>query len=828
MDKKNKGLSGQEVKKRLKIYGPNKIKRKEKISPIKILISQFTSPLIILLLLSMGVSFGINIYRGENYLDSLLIGFIVLVSGLAGFIQDYKAERSIEALKKMATPDAKVIRDGKKMKIKAAEIVPGDIVILEGGDIINADARILEGNIEVNESVLTGESRSVGKQKDDNVYSSCTILNGQAIAIVNATGMKTKVGNIANKIQDIKEDKTPFQKEIKRFSHKLVIFTFAVIVVTFLAGSGKFGMLEAAFIAVSLAVAAIPEGLPAVITLALSLGAKNMVKNNALIRKLSITESIGSVDVICTDKTGTLTRGDMKVANIWAPKKTTRIKDISYKCANLCNDAKQMIEEDETKWIGDETDIALKKYAAKRSKGEGKRLGEISFTSDKKMMSVLQEMEGGKFVFVKGAPEVVIEKCSRFLDGDKIKKMSRSMRNEILDKNSKLAGQGYRVLALSYKKTSRLTEDKLVFTSLVYLSDPIRHGIKNAVRDCHKAGIRVIMITGDNPLTASAISKKAGIKSNDIFIGADLDEMSDFELNNIIKGDNNIFARTSPFHKLRILEIIKDHGYTAAMTGDGVNDALALKKSDVGIAMGIKGTEVSKQASDIILLDDNFLTIRNAIREGRRIFHNIRKFINYLLTCNLAEVLVILTATITLPFIALYPVQILWINLATDGLIALAISSDPAPESIMLKKPENNKGIINKRQGVLILTSGILMTLFLLTILFISLELGSTEKARTMLFTSFVLFEFVRIGVIKYNDKLGSIRKWFANKFLNYSLVISLLLHLVIIYTPFNKYFKVVSLNGYDWLFLGASTVIAFIVQIMATNIINRMTARTG
>src|SRR6056297_806933 len=431
MTSTTKGLSGQEARKRLQQHGPNKIKRTKKVNPLKILLSQFSSPLILILVAAAVLSFLVNYYRGESYFDSILIVIIILASGIAGFVQDYKAEKAVEALKEMATPKAKVIRDGKQQEVKATAIVPGDLVLLSGGDIIPADAKIKKGKLEVNEAVLTGESKSIKKKKGNEVYSSCSVLSGQGEVEVSATGMKTQVGQIAEKMQNIEEGKTQFQEHMHKFTNKLVYLTGLIIVLTFLAGFEKFGMIEAGLIAVSLAVAAIPEGLPAVITLALSLGAKSMVAKNALIRKLAITESIGSINTICTDKTGTLTEGDMKVDNIWSPENNKTIKNLSFRCAYYCNDAKQIYKEGKKKWVGDETEIALKKYSLGKVEKEGKRGGEISFTSERKMMSVMQTLDKEQFVFSKGAPEVLLEKCRSVATAKGSQKLDKKLEEKI-------------------------------------------------------------------------------------------------------------------------------------------------------------------------------------------------------------------------------------------------------------------------------------------------------------------------------------------------------------------------------------------------------------
>ncbi len=818
------GLSQKQVDEKIEKYGKNIIKRDKKISSIKIFINQFISPLILILVVASVFSFFVNYYNNDGYFDSILILIIVFISGISGFIQDYKAEKAVEALKKMTTPNARVIRNKEQIYVKTSFIVPGDIVVLNSGDIVPADSRVIKGKLEIDESVLTGESKSIQKINNDKVYSGCNIFSGNAIVEVYATGMDTKIGKIAGRMQNIKDEKTQFQKHIDKLSNKLVIFTGLIVLMTFFIGLRKFGVFEAGLIAISLAVAAIPEGLPAVITLTLSLGAKRMVKKNALIRKLTITESVGSINIICTDKTGTLTEGNMTVVGIWNAYKNKISQKLINQCLIYCNNAKKVVKNKEKKWIGDETEIALKRYALKFEKIKGEKEGEISFTSNRKMMTILQKFGKNEQIFSKGAPEVLINKCSKIVTANGESILSKKNKEDILKRNKKLASSGYRVLALAYKNGKILNEQNLVFLGFVYLNDPVRSNVKNSINTCHMAGIRTIMITGDNPLTAKSVADSIGIKTNNIYTGDDLNKMEDFELYDILYEQNNVFARTSPFHKLKILEILQKQKNIVAMTGDGVNDALALKKADVGIAMGIKGTEVSKQASDIILLDDNFETIESAIREGRRIFNNIKKFVNYLITCNLAEVIVILIATISLPFVALFPVHILWINLITDGLVALSLSADPASKNIMKKRPRKiNEGIIDKKLGVLIVFIGIKNSILLLFVLFISIQIVDIEYTRTILFTSFVCSEFVRIIIIKYNEGLTTMREWFANKFLNYSLIISFGLQLIIIYTPLSSYFSIIRMGLLGWLIVLTILAFSFIFGVIITKVVNRI-----
>jgi len=824
-----KGLTKKEVIENREKYGENLIKKGKKKNPLKMLLSQFISPIILLLIFAALLSFSVNYTKHQDFFDSILIIIIVLAAGIAGFIQDYKAEKTVESLQKMAAPLARVIRDGIEQEISATDVVVGDILIISGGDIISADAKILSGSVDVNESILTGESKSKVKEKRDEIYSACAIYSGNIVAKVISVGINTKIGKIVEKMKTIDENQTPFQKHMKKFTNKIVMLTIAIIIITFIIAFKKFGVMEAGLLAVSLAVAAIPEDLPAVITIALSLGAKEMAKRNALVRRLAITESIGSVNIICTDKTGTITEGKMKVKDVWTIGNQSGdskiIKDICF----FCNNARTIKDSknDKIKWVGDQTEIALKQFSG-TSNLKGKLIKEVSFSSSRKMMSVVYSIDDKNIVFSKGAPEVLIEKCDRVLFDGKITKLNKKIKTEILEKNKEFASNGMRVLGLAYKSYDgpKSIEECEVFVGLAILLDSARKEVASAMKELYSAGIRVIMITGDNPVTAEAIGREVGLKTNSVLTGSELESISDEELGEKLNNGLNIFARTNPFHKLRILDILQKQGNVVAMTGDGVNDSLALKKADVGIAMGLNGSTVAKEASGIILLDDNFSSIRNAVKEGRRIFDNIRKFVDYLLTSNVAEVIVILIATILFPFMSLFPVQILWINLITDGLPALALSVDPARPNIMKRKPKKvSEGIINKKLAMLIFGIGIKKSIIILITFLLALyvfNLG-TGEARTILFTGFIMYEFVRIGVIRYNEKLNSLKQWFSNKFLVYSLAASLLLQLFIIYGPIGNYFKVVPLSLIGWVILLSGTTVGYILGIAIAEGIDRI-----
>ncbi|MDK2849788.1 MAG: P-type Ca2+ transporter type [Candidatus Woesearchaeota archaeon] len=831
------GLTSEEVKDRLKRFGYNELKRTKKRSAWKIFISQFTSPLTLILIAVAILSFVLGYFPGQdsNLTDTILILVIVVISGIAGFIQDYKSEKTIEALQKMAVPKAKVIRDGTEQEVLMTEIVPGDVVLLDAGDVVPADAKLIDSyDLKVDESILTGESRAVHKNVDDDVYMNTHVVSGNAVAVVLKTGMKTKIGEIASKLQQIEDQKTPFDKEIDVFSKKVSLMIIGITVVILLVGLIKYNWYTSLLTAVSLAVAAIPEGLPAVIVLTLASAAKTMSKKNALIRKLNVTESLGSVNVICTDKTGTITEGKMKVRDFYFDKvynldEIRNVDEFTFKITNtilnFCNDAKSVFKEDKNVLIGDETDVAFKQYSEDKPVFDFHRTKEIPFSSKRKMMSVLGKIDDVQYILTKGAPEVVIERCDFYLKEGKVFPISKEIKQRILEQNKAFAQEGKRVLALAYKDNIGFSgvsnlenlEHSLVFVGLVSLNDPPRPEVKKAIEECKNAGIRVIMITGDNPDTALAIAKEVGIESHAALVGTEIDKLSDFELEEKLK-TINVFARVDPMHKLRLLEILQRQGNIVAMTGDGVNDSLALKKADVGIAMGIKGTDVAKEASDMILLDDNFATITVAIKEGRRVFDNIRKFVNYLFVCNFAEVGVLFLATLflTLKEPVLLPVHLLWINLLTDGLPALALGVDPPVKDIMKRPPRKiNEPIINKQLMTLIFSIGTKKMLLLFLTFFIILRFG-LPRARTALFTGFILYEFVRIASIRAQEKLN----FFSNKLVVLSLVFSLLLQLFVIYSPLNRLLDVVPLGIFEWGILIIGTLVGYMLAIFITRIV--------
>lgn len=834
------GLTTNEAKQRLQETGRNELVRTSKVHPWKILLSQFTSPLILVLIAAAAISLAVGFFPGQdpNTVDAILILIIVLVSGIFGFVQDYEAEKTIEALQEMAAPQAKVIRDGKEMEISSTEVVPGDLLLLDTGDMITADSKLIETfHLEVDESILTGESKAVHKQEDDPVYANTYVTGGNAKAVVEKTGMNTRIGEVASRLQEMSEEKTPFQEELSELGKKLSLLTLLIGLVIAVIGVFKFGFYNSLLTAISLAVAAIPEGLPAVVVLALAVGANLMVRKNALTRRLSIVESIGAVDVICADKTGTITENEMTVVKLYYNNQVVDISDekggiqdpsgeMLLKCGVLCNNSKtSRADNGEITYLGEQTEIALRKVSerllSKADFDDYQKINEVSFSSERKMMSVVMENSQVKnMVFSKGAPEVLLEHCDRiFLNGE-VAELTPDLKQTILDENEHLTRDALRVLGFAYKPAENgkdQIEENLIWIGLQAMIDPPRPEVREAIEECRTAGIRVIMITGDNPMTAEAIAKQVGLESSGVLEGSEMDQMEEDELEKRLGSNINIFARTSPFHKLSILKILeKEHN--VAMTGDGVNDALAIKKASVGISMGKKGTEVAKQASDIILLDDNFSTIRDAVKEGRTIFDNIRKFINYLLTCNFAEVAVIFLATLflTVHDPILFPVQLLWINLLTDGLVALALGVDPPAHDVMKRKPRRkNAPVISSQLGWLIGLIGLVKTVMLLLTYWIVRQYDM-ELARSVLFTAFVLYEFVRIGTIRYQEKLT----WLSNKWLLFSLFGSLALQLVIIYSPLNNYFYAAPLGLFEWGILLMGCIVGFALAIPVTKMV--------
>ncbi len=853
-----KGISEEEAKKRLLGYGLNEIREEKRISPFRIFLGQFNSFIVWILIAAVIIS----MFLGD-YLEGIVIIIILVINAIIGFIQEYRAEKAIKALKKLAGLKAKVIRGGQRREIDAAYIVPGDTIILETGDKVPADSRLVEAaSMETMESSLTGESTPVAKEtavlkhhaiiaeQKNMVFSGTILTKGRGKAIVVKTGMKTEIGNIAKMIEETEEEETPLQQKLDKFGKFLGYSTIVICAIVFLAtvsrGEDILKMFEAS---VSLAVAAIPEGLPAVVTLSLAIGVQRMVKRNALMRKLSSVETLGSTTVICADKTGTLTKDEMTVKKIYTLNSTMDVGGEGYSAEGkfskqLNNDAKLMLQigalcNDSSlsngKPLGDPTEVALIVSAAKsglrKDELEKKypRLGEVPFDSARKIMSTLHKSGRQKILYAKGAPDLLIRKCSKILANGKIKEMTSKERQKILALNDNFANNALRVLGFAYKPVSSKTPDKisesaeheLIFAGLQGMIDPPRKEVKEAIQDCKNAGIKVIMVTGDHKLTAVAIANELGL-SGDAVTGEELDEMKDFEEN---VGKISIYARVSPEHKMKIIDALKKNGHIVAMTGDGVNDAPAIKAADIGIAMGIKGTDVAKESSDMILMDDNFTSIRNAVEEGREIYDNIKKFVYYLLSSNLAEVLVIFIAILIGLKLPLVAIQLLWINLVTDGLPALALGVEPTGKNVMKRRPrKKDEHVITKVLAARMLLNGIAITIGTLGLFVWALKsrgwsFGMSPAsadpnyiyALTVSFTALVFFEL--FNALNSKSETESIFRVgiFKNKYLLLALASSLLLQLIVIYSsPLNGVFSTTALPLKDLLVIGmvASTVI--------------------
>ena len=762
------GLTDADVSSRLLKYGPNEITAKRKTSAFHVFISQFTNFLVIILILASIVSFAV----GET-LDAAVIAAIIVLNAVFGFLQEMKAEKALESLKKFAVPHTTVIRDKKKAIVDAPRVVPGDILYIEAGSRIPVDARIIEfSNFKVDESVLTGESSPVTKHdnllgdvviadRKNMVFMGTTAVYGSCIAVATGTGMRTEFGKIAETLRE-GEEKTPLQKSLEVLGKQIGIIVLLICGLVFATGVLKaLPVLEMFLTAVSLAVAAVPEGLPAVVTITLAIGLVRMAKKNSIVRKLPAVETLGAADVICSDKTGTLTKNQMTVRKVYFSGRVLDVTGEGYATRGefiengkrafsddlktlletgiLCNDASLG-----ESVVGDPTEVALivsaGKYKISDLRETCKRVHEIHFDSDRKMMSVVYERDGQMIMYTKGAVEEVLKRCMGVLRNGNIEMMTEKDRKEIQKINDNMASGALRVLAFAYKKVRDVDdENDLVFAGLQGMIDPPRPEVKSAIAQCREAGIRVVMITGDHKNTAVAIAQELGLMDGSVLTGVDLESMDDKSLEDVVDSVC-VYARVSPEHKVRIASSLKNKGHVVAMTGDGLNDAPALKRADIGIAMGIAGTDVAKEASDMVLTDDNFATIVGAVKEGREIYDNIKKFVYYLLACNTGEVMTIFFAILAGFPLPLLPLQILWMNLITDGLPALALGMEPSEPDTMKRKPRNkHERILNKGSMLYIAAIGVIMTIITLGVFYY--YLSDYTLATTMAFSTLVFLQ---------------------------------------------------------------------------------------
>jgi Ca2+-transporting ATPase len=839
------GLSTAEAAKRLEERGPNEIGTTQRTSPWTLLFDQFKNVLIVILLVATALS----AFLGHG-LEAIAIAVIVLFAVLLGFIQEYRAERAIDALRDMAAPTATVLRDGLENEIPARELVPGDAVILTSGDKVPADLRLFEAvNLKIEEAALTGESVAVEKHtnpldapdlpvgdRKNTAYAGTAVTYGRGRGVVVATGADTEFGKIARMIETVETGKTPLQENLDRVGGSLARAT--LVVVAIIVGLGLLRgqpFIEMLVFGIALAVAVVPEALPAVVTISLAIGVRRMVKRNALMRRLPAVETLGSTSVICSDKTGTLTKDEMTVRRILCAGQNLSISGAGYeprgefsshgaaieppdsagrllRAAVLASDAHIVHSELDDRWHvkGDPTEGALVVAAAKAGlmkvdlDGRYPRIDEIPFTSETKRMTTLHRGPEGSLACSKGAPEILLESCSRVLTAEGEVPLDEPAREAIRESAQEMASEALRVLGVAEKRVASLaeTEKDMTFLGLVGMIDPPRPEAKPAIETCQRAGIRAVMITGDHPVTARAVAKELGmLRHGRVVTGAELTATPDEEFEREVE-QVEVYARVSPAHKLKVVTALQKRGQVVAMTGDGVNDAPALKKADIGIAMGITGTDVTKEAAAMTLIDDNFASIVAAVEEGRAIFGNIKKYLMYLLSSNIGEICLMAGATVLGLPLPLSAVQILYVNLATDGLPALALAVDPEEPDLMRRPPRpRNRGIFTRPVVTLMVAGGLWSALANLGVFMWALGSGRTlEEAMTMTFVSLVLIQFFKAYNFR-SDRHSVLRSPFANKWLNAAITWELVLLGLILYVPvLAEPFGNFSLSGVDWM----------------------------
>ena len=825
------GLGDKDVLIRQDEFGKNKIEEGKKESLLVKFINQFKDFMIIILIIAAIISAVVSYLEGTgDYFDSIIIIAIVIFNGIMGLIQEAKAEKSIEALKKMSAPVAKVRRNGKIFTVNGEDIVPGDIVILETGNYIPADIRLINTyNLKVEESSLTGETEAV--EKDENeifsdkkislgdmrnmVFAGTAVVNGHAEGIVTNIGMNTEVGKIASMIITNEAPQTPIQKKLSEVGKVLGIACVVICALIFVIGViKKISVVEMFMTSVGLAVAAIPEGLPAIVTIILSIAVTKMAKRNAIIRKLPAVETLGSSKVICSDKTGTLTENNMKVVEIIGNKNKTL--EYGALCCN-CEINEGVVE-------GEPTEVAIVKEAVKEKQNKVlPRICEIPFDSNRKLMTTVNELENGKYrIITKGAPEILLGICDYYEENNTVYDMNSSFLSKIKNKNEKMAEKALRVLGVAYLDVDIMPkeiepdflEKGLIFVGLIGMRDPPRKGVKEAVLACRRAGIKTVMITGDHITTAKAIAKDLEIlKGRELAItGQELDKIPDSKLEKDIM-NYSVFARVTPEHKVRIVKAFQKTGAVVAMTGDGVNDAPALKKSDIGIAMGLKGTDVAKNAADMILNDDNFVTIVDAVKQGRNIFDNIKKAIHFLIATNIGEIVTIFVGLLLGVKSPLLAIQLLWVNLVTDSLPAIALGLEPPEKNIMNRPPRDSRksifadGLMGK-----IVVEGFMIGMFTILAFFIGNKYYGIEVARTMAFISLGMLELIHSFNVKSEESIFKVGL-FENKYLLGAFVLGTVLQLGIVFVPsLAEIFKLTQLNSTQWLITLAISIAPIII----------------
>ena len=847
------GLTSAEATRRLAEYGPNELRAAGRVSPWTVLIGQFKNVLIVILLVATALSAILG-----HGVEAIAIAVIVLLAVLLGFVQEYRAERAIEALRRMAALTATAVRDGEEDEIPARELVPGDVILLRAGDVVPADARLVEAiNLQIEEAALTGESVPVEKHtaplagdqlalgdRKNLVYSGTVAAYGRGLAVVIATGMNTEFGKITGMLQTVESGKTPLQENLDRMGKTLA--KAALVIVALIVALGVLrgqSFIDMFIFGIALAVAVVPEALPAVVTISLALGVQRMVKRNALVRRLPVVEALGSTTIICSDKTGTLTRDEMTVRKIFIAGRLIDVSGAGYdphgsfsqdgspgapsgpllellRGAVLASDARLVTKEGHWHIKGDPTEGSLVVAAAKAGldrvdlETEYPRISEIPFTSETKRMTTLHETAEGLVAYAKGAAEVILDGCTRWLTEEGARPLDGEARKAILEEARQMAGTALRVLGIATKPGASIeyAEHEMTFLGLVGMIDPPRSEAKAAILACEQAGIKVAMITGDHPMTAQAVARELGLlKTGRSVTGPELESMSDAEFEREV-AQIEVYARVSPAHKLRVVTALQKHGHIVAMTGDGVNDAPALKKADIGIAMGITGTDVSKEAASMTLLDDNFASIVAAVEEGRGIFGNIKKYLMYLLSSNIGEIGLMAGATLLGLPLPLTAVQLLYVNLVTDGLPALALAVDPPERDLMRRKPRDPRtGIFTRPVVTLMSLGGLWSTIANLSLYIWALNSGrSVSEAMTMTFVSLVLIQFVKAYNYR-SDRNSVLDRPFANKWLNLAIASQLGLLVLVIYWQFlHDVFGTYYLTLEDWLIV---TALAFTVS---------------
>lgn len=842
-----KGLNEKEARRRFESYGPNVLQVAARTPWYVVFLRQFTSLLIIILLVAAVLSLAIG-----EIADSITILVIVVLNGILGFVQEWRAERAIEALQKMLSPRCRVVRDVRECEIEASDIVPGDVVVLEIGYRVPADLRLVEVlNLKTDESSLTGESESMAKgitpvasktplaERRSMAWMGTVVTNGRGLGVVVATGMATEFGRIAHLTQSVGEDKTPLQRKLAVLGTQLGLFSIAISVLVALSGFllGK-PLVEMFLTGVSLAVAVVPEGLPAVVTITLALGVRAMVRKKALLRRLQGAETLGAATIICSDKTGTLTQNEMTVQRVWLRAGELTVTGLGYDPAGHFEakgakidpvergDLKALLEtglicshagltKDETGWhaLGEPTETALVVAAFKARlypDDSAQRVSEFSFNSSRKRMTVVERRGEGLTAYVKGAPEIILERCGRLLDGTEERELSAKDKEAIIVAYEAMAGEGLRTLALARRAIPEgfsLDEDNiengLTLLGIVGIIDPPRAEVAEAIKVARSAGIRSLMITGDSPKTALAIARRIGLRAEQAYRGSDIDSMDDETLSQALEKEA-VFARTTPEHKMRIVTILQGAGHVVGMTGDGVNDAPALKKADIGIAMGIRGTDVAKGASDMILTDDNFASIIGAVEEGRRQYDNIQKFVRYLLSSNTGEVIAIFVNILLGGPLILLPVQILWMNLVTDGMTAVALGLEPVEKGIMKRPPRASKEPVLDKKGIImiLLLGGYIGagTLWLFHHYLAMGQANSVGTAETMAFTGIILLE--KLNVFNFRtlrEPLYAVG-FFTNPWVIGAWLVTVGLQICAVYVPFlQNALHTVPLGLKDW-----------------------------